>query len=134
MTDNYECREIILSFVQSYCGFAMFLIQVTDSKTGMRQSVDRRDTGSIFTPNKTCCLGEGDKRGTSIEAEGQRLRVGSGEGAAEHAIEAVKIPLSGLVAGVAGDIGAVLTRHDILTNLQCGPPRRGGTGSTGGDQ
>ena len=38
-----------------------------------------------------------------------------------YAIEAVKIPLSGSVAGFAGDIGAVLTRQDILTNLQCGP-------------
>ena len=34
-----------------------------------------------------------------------------------YAIEAVKIPLSGSVAGFAGDIGAVLTRQDILTNL-----------------
>jgi hypothetical protein len=42
-----------------------------------------------------------------------------------YAIEAVKIPLSGLVAGFAGDIGAVLTRQDILTNLQCRPSRRG---------
>ena len=41
-----------------------------------------------------------------------------------YAIEAVKIPLSGSVAGFAGDIGAVLTRQDILTNLQCGPSRR----------
>jgi CBS domain-containing protein len=42
-----------------------------------------------------------------------------------YTIEAVKIPLSGSVAGFAGDIGAVLTRQDILTNLQCGPSRRG---------
>jgi hypothetical protein len=34
-----------------------------------------------------------------------------------YAIEAAKIPLSGSVAGFAGDIGAVLTRQDILTNL-----------------
>ncbi|WP_156944830.1 hypothetical protein [Bradyrhizobium sp. Ec3.3] len=27
--------------------------------------------------NKTCCLGEGNRRGTSIETEGQRLRAGS---------------------------------------------------------
>src|SRR5665811_1847186 len=45
-----------------------------------------------------------------------------------YAIEAVKIPLSGSVAGFAGDIGAVLTRQDILTNLQCGPSRRVGQG------
>jgi len=32
--------------------------------------------------NKSCCLGEGNRRGTSIETEGQRLRAGSGEGAA----------------------------------------------------
>jgi hypothetical protein len=51
-----------------------------------------------------------------------------------YAIEAMKIPLSGSVAGFAGDIGAVLTRQDILTNLQCGPSRRGRTGSTRGDR
>ena len=49
-----------------------------------------------------------------------------------YVIEAVKIPLSGSVAGFAGDIGAVLTRHDISTNLQCGPSGRGRTGSTTG--
>ena len=51
-----------------------------------------------------------------------------------YAIEAVKIPLSGSVAGFAGDIGTVLTRQDILTNLQCGPSRRGRTGPTRGDR
>ena len=51
-----------------------------------------------------------------------------------YVIEAVKIPLSGLVAGFAGDIGAVLTRQDILTNLQCGLSRRGRTGPTRGDR
>jgi hypothetical protein len=35
-----------------------------------------------------------------------------------YAIEAVKISLSGSVAGFAGDIGGVLTRQDILINLQ----------------
>jgi Holliday junction resolvase len=45
-----------------------------------------------------------------------------------YAIEAVKIPLSGSVAGFAGDIGAVLTRQDISTNLQCGTIRRGRKG------
>ncbi|SFO94870.1 CBS domain-containing protein [Bradyrhizobium sp. Ghvi] len=40
-------------------------------------------------------------------------------------IEAVKIPLSGSVTGFAGDIGAVLTRQDISTILQCGPSRVG---------
>ena len=29
--------------------------------------------------NKTCCLGEGNRRGTSIGTEGQRLRAGSGD-------------------------------------------------------
>ena len=48
--------------------------------------------------------------------------------------EAVKIPLSGSVAGFAGDIGAVLTRQDNSTNLQCGPSRRGRTGPTRGDR
>ena len=38
------------------------------------------------------------------------------------------------VAGFAGDIDAVLTRHDILTNLPCGPSRRGSTGPTGEDR
>ena len=33
-------------------------------------------------PEKTCCLGAENRRGTSIETEGQRLRAGSGEGAA----------------------------------------------------
>ena len=47
-----------------------------------------------------------------------------------YAIEAVKIPLSGSVAGFAGDIGAVLTRQDISTNLQGGA----GTGPTTGDR
>jgi hypothetical protein len=46
----------------------------------------------------------------------------------------VKIPLSGSVAGFAGDIGAVLTRQDISTILQCGPSRRGRTGPTRGDR
>ena len=41
------------------------------------------------------------------------------------AIEAVKIPLSGSVAGFAGDTGAVLTTQDISTILQRGPSRRG---------
>ena len=49
-----------------------------------------------------------------------------------YAIEAVKIPLSGSVAGFAGDIGAVLTRQDISTNLQCVPLRRARTGLTRG--
>ena len=49
-----------------------------------------------------------------------------------YVIEAVKIPLSGAVAGFAGDIGAVLTRQDILTNLPCGPSRRDTTGPTRG--
>jgi hypothetical protein len=51
-----------------------------------------------------------------------------------YAIEAVKILLSGSAAGFAGDIGAVLTRQDILTNLQGGPSRQGRTGSTGGNR
>jgi len=51
-----------------------------------------------------------------------------------YAIEAVKIPLLRSVAGFAGDIGAVLTRQDISTNLQCGPSRLGRTGPTRGDR
>ena len=51
-----------------------------------------------------------------------------------YAIEAVKIPLSGSVVGLAGDIGAVLTRQDVSTILQCGPSRRGRTGPTRGDR
>ena len=35
------------------------------------------------------------------------------------------MPLSGSMAGFAGDIGAVLTRQDISTNLQCGPIKAG---------
>jgi CBS domain-containing protein len=60
--------------------------------------------------------------------EGQRLRAGSRESAAGYAVEAVKIPLSGLVAGFVSDIGAVLTRQDILINLRCGPSRWVGRG------
>jgi hypothetical protein len=51
-----------------------------------------------------------------------------------YAIEAAKIPLLRPVAGFAGDIGAVLTRQDISTNLQCGPSRPGRTGPTRGDR
>ena len=51
-----------------------------------------------------------------------------------YVIEAVKIPLSGSVARFVGDIGAVLTRQDILTSLQCLRSRRVGTGSTRGDR
>jgi len=51
-----------------------------------------------------------------------------------YAIEAVKIPLSGSVAGFAGDIGAVLTRQDVSTILQSGPSRRARTGPTRGDR
>jgi hypothetical protein len=55
-------------------------------------------------------------------------------GEENYAIEAVKIPLSGSVAGFAGDIGAVLTRQDISTNLQRGPSRRGRTEPTRRDR
>ena len=48
-----------------------------------------------------------------------------------YAIEAMKIPL---LAGFAGDIGAVLTRQDISTKLQYGPARLGTTGPTRGDR
>ena len=49
-----------------------------------------------------------------------------------YVVEAVKIPLVGSVAGFAGDIGAVQTRQDISTILQCAPSRRGRTGPTRG--
>ena len=71
--------------------------------------------------------GETEKFGSGFELEVVKVLQG-------YAIEAVTIPLSGLVAGFAGDIDAVLTRQDILTNLQCGPSRRGRTGPTRGDQ
>ena len=58
------------------------------------------------------------RKGSGFELEMMKVLQG-------YATEAVKIPLSGLVAGFASDIGAVLTRQDILTNLQCGPSRRG---------
>jgi hypothetical protein len=51
-----------------------------------------------------------------------------------YVVEAVKIPLVGSVAGFAGDIGAVQTRQDISTILQCAPSRRGRTGPTRGDR
>ena len=52
------------------------------------------------------------RKGSGFGPEVVKLRQG-------YAIEAAKIPLSGSVAGFAGDIGAVLTRQDILTNLHC---------------
>ena len=67
------------------------------------------------------------RKGSGFELEVAKVLQG-------YAIEAVKIPLSGAVAGFAGDIGAVLTRQDILTNLHCGPSRRGRTGPTRGDR
>ena len=51
-----------------------------------------------------------------------------------YAIEAVKIPLPGSLAGFAGDTGAVLTRRDISTILQSGSSRRGRAGPTRGDR
>jgi len=67
------------------------------------------------------------RQGSGFEPEVVKLLQG-------YAIEAVKIPLSGSVAGFASDIGAVLTSHDISTNLQCGPSRRGRTGPTKRDR
>ena len=67
------------------------------------------------------------RKGSGFELEVVKVLQG-------YAIEAVKIPLSGSVAGFAGDIGAVLTRQDILINLHCGPSRRGRTESTKGDR
>jgi hypothetical protein len=64
------------------------------------------------------------RKGSGFELEVVKVLQG-------YAIEAVKIPL---VAGFAGDIGAVLTRQDISTNLQCGPSRRCRTGPTRGDR
>jgi hypothetical protein len=89
------------------------------SESGPIPDIGRKATELVISP---------------IETEEQRLRAGSGEGAAGYVIEAVKIPLSGSVAGFAGDIGAVLTRQDILTNLQCGPSRPGRTGPARGDR
>jgi len=57
------------------------------------------------------------RKGSDFELEVVKVLQG-------YAIEAVKISLSGSV-GFASDIGAVLTRQDILTNLQCGSSRRG---------
>ena len=67
------------------------------------------------------------RKGSGFELEVVKVLQG-------YAIEAVKIPLSGSVAGFAGDIGAVLTRQDISTILQCGPSRRGRTGPARGDR
>jgi len=61
------------------------------------------------------------RKGSGFELEVVKVLQG-------YAIEA------GSVAGFAGDIGTVLTRQDILTNLQCGPSRRGRTGPTRGDR
>jgi Holliday junction resolvase len=66
------------------------------------------------------------RKGSGFELEMMKVLQG-------YAIEAVKIPPSGLVAGFAGDIGAVLTRQDILINLQCRPSRRD-TGPNGGNR
>ena len=67
------------------------------------------------------------RKGSGFEPEVVKLLQG-------YAIEAVKIPLSGSVAGFAGDIGAVLTRQDISTNLQCGQQGWAGQGPTRGDR
>lgn len=67
------------------------------------------------------------RKGSGFELEAVKVLQG-------YAIEAMKISLSGSVGGFAGDIGVVLTRQDILTNLQRGPSRRGRTGHTGGDR
>ena len=53
------------------------------------------------------------RKGSDFELEVVKVLQG-------YAIEAVKIPPSGSVAGFASDIGVVLTRQDISTNLQCG--------------
>jgi hypothetical protein len=83
-------------------------------------SVSTGDGGRNVHPSK--------RKGSGFELEVVKVLQG-------YAIEAVKIPLSGSVAVFAGDIGAVLTRQDILTNLQCGPSRRGRTGRpTRGDR
>ena len=44
----------------------------------------------------------------------------------DYAIEAVKISLSGSMPDFAGDVGAVLTRRGLSTNLQCGPQGEAG--------
>jgi hypothetical protein len=67
------------------------------------------------------------RKGSGFELEGVKVLQG-------YAIEAVKIPLWDQSATSAGDIGAVLTRQDILTNLRCGPSRRGRTGPARGDR
>ena len=64
------------------------------------------------------------RKGSDFELEEVKVLQG-------YAIEAVK---SRCRVGFAGDMGAVLTRQDILTNLQCGPSRRGRTGPTRGDR
>ena len=64
------------------------------------------------------------RKGSGFELEVMKVLEG-------YAIEAVKIPL---LAGFAGDIGAVLTRQDISTKLQYGPARLGTTGPTRGDR
>lgn len=67
------------------------------------------------------------RKGSGFELEAVKVLQG-------YAIEAVKIPLSGSVAGFASDIGAVLTRQDISTNLQCGPSMRGRNRAPDGDR
>ena len=62
------------------------------------------------------------------------LRAGSGEDAAGLRHRGGENPAVGSVAGFAGDIGAVQTRQDISTILQCGPSRRGRIGPTRGGQ
>jgi hypothetical protein len=87
----------------------------------MRARIWRPDEGDL---SRVCAVQDG-LSGFELEVV-KMLQV--------YVIEAVKIPLSGSVAGFAGDIGALLTRQDISTILQCGPSRRGRTGPTRGDR
>jgi hypothetical protein len=80
-----------------------------------------------YDPKPTDGTHPSKRKGSGFEPEVVKLLQG-------YAIKAVKIPLSASVAGFAGDIGAVLTRQDISTNLQCGPSRRGRTGPTRRDR
>jgi len=87
----------------------------------MRARIWRPDEGDL---SRVCAVQDG-LSGFELEVV-KMLQV--------YVIEAVKIPLSGSVAGSAGYIGALLTRQDISTILQCGPSRRGRTGPTRGDR
>ena len=90
---------------------------------------------TIFWRRLACSINEQSRRNVHpSKRKGSGFKLEVVKVLQGYAIEAVKIPLLESVAGFAGDIGAVLTRQDISTIVQCGPSRRGRTGPARGDR